>query len=52
MLDFQGDLYGSSVTLEFVRRLRDEERFASVQALKEQVGRDVEITRAVLGGGQ
>ena len=52
MLDFQGDLYGSSITLEFVRRLRDEERFASVQALKEQVGRDVEITRAVLGGGQ
>ena len=52
MLDFKGDLYGSSVTLEFVRRLRDEERFASVQALKEQVGRDVEITRAVLGGGQ
>ena len=52
MLDFQGDLYGSSVTLEFVRRLRDEERFASVQALKEEVGRDVEIARAVLGGGQ
>ena len=52
MLDFQGDLYGSSITLEFVRRLRDEERFASAQALKEQVGRDVEITRALLGDGQ
>ena len=50
LLDFDGDLYGQSVTLEFVRRLRSEERFGSVRALTEQVGRDVESARAVLGG--
>jgi riboflavin kinase/FMN adenylyltransferase len=36
-----GDLYGKRVRLEFVQRLRDERRFADVDALKEQIAADV-----------
>ncbi|MEW6154906.1 MAG: bifunctional riboflavin kinase/FAD synthetase [Actinomycetota bacterium] len=49
LLDFDGDLYGEAARLRFVARLRDEERYGSVDALVEQVGRDVAATRAVLG---
>lgn len=49
LLDFTGDLYGSSLRVEFVRRLRDERRFDTVGELVEQIGRDVEETRRVVG---
>jgi riboflavin kinase / FMN adenylyltransferase len=49
LLDFEGDLYGRELRLEFLRRLRGEQRFDSVDALVEQMGRDVEET-AVLAG--
>ncbi|HEY2637959.1 MAG TPA: bifunctional riboflavin kinase/FAD synthetase [Solirubrobacteraceae bacterium] len=45
LLDFQGDLYGSELRLEFLARLRGERRFETVEALVEQMGRDVEDTR-------
>jgi riboflavin kinase / FMN adenylyltransferase len=48
LLDFDGDLYGSELRLDFVRRLRGERRFATPEALIEQMGRDVEQTRRVL----
>ena len=48
VLDFEGDLYGQQVRLEFVRRLRDEVKFDSVQSLKQQVDKDVDQTRAIL----
>ena len=47
-MDFRGDLYGQTIQLEFVRRLRDEARFDSVQALQEQVCKDVDQARAIL----
>jgi riboflavin kinase/FMN adenylyltransferase len=50
LIDFQGDLYQTPVELRFVKRLRDEARFASIAALSQQIGRDVEATRAVLSG--
>jgi riboflavin kinase/FMN adenylyltransferase len=49
MLDFRGELYGEDVRLEFVERLRDELRFNSVDALLEQIWKDVEMTRKILG---
>lgn len=52
VLDYDGNLYGSALTLEFVRRLRDEERFDTVEALQNQVERDVTETRAVLSASQ
>jgi riboflavin kinase/FMN adenylyltransferase len=45
LLDFTGDLYGRQVRLEFLERLRDEMRFPSVEALKDQVARDIAAAR-------
>ncbi len=50
LLDFDGDLYGRHLSVEFVERLRDELKFDSLEALVEQMGRDVEQARDVLGG--
>lgn len=50
LCDFDGDLYGERGRLEFVSRLRAEERFDSVEALVTQIARDVEATRAAVGG--
>jgi len=50
LLDFhKEDIYDETVTLEFVQRLRDELKYDSVQALVEQIGRDVTQTRELLG---
>jgi len=45
LLDFSGDIYDRSVCLDFHRRVRDERKFGSVEALKEQIARDVELAR-------
>ena len=45
LLDFEGDLYGQSVTLEFLYFLRPEQRFESLEQLREAVLRDAENTR-------
>ena len=45
LLDFSGDLYGQPVTLEFLYFLRPEQRFESVEVLKEAVLHDAEMTR-------
>lgn len=49
LLDFDREIYGETLELEFVSRLRDELKFDSVEALVEQIGRDVEQTRTTLG---
>ncbi|HET6436516.1 MAG TPA: riboflavin biosynthesis protein RibF [Anaeromyxobacter sp.] len=49
LLDFDGrDLYGAAVRVAFRRRLRDERRFPSIEALRAQIERDVESARALL----
>jgi riboflavin kinase/FMN adenylyltransferase len=48
LLDFQGDLYGQILRVEFVLRLREERPFAGVPALLEQIRRDIEEARRVL----
>ena len=45
LLDFAGDLYGQELRIEFLARLRGEERFDSADALVEQMARDVEHAR-------
>ena len=45
LLDFDGDLYGTELRLEFLKRLRGEKRFASVDALIEQMRADVDEAR-------
>ena len=46
LLDYEGDLYERELRVEFVERLRGEERFDSIDALLEQMALDVEATRA------
>jgi riboflavin kinase / FMN adenylyltransferase len=48
LLDFDGDLVGEDVSIEFWERLRDEERFDSVDELVERIGADVQRTREVV----
>lgn len=48
VLDFVADLYGQRMTLEFRAHLRDERRFESVEALKDQIARDVASARRCL----
>jgi riboflavin kinase/FMN adenylyltransferase len=48
ILDFEEDLYGQELRLDFLHRLRGERRFQSVEQLVEQMRADVEQTRAVI----
>ena len=49
LLDFKGNLYDETLTLEFVARLRDEKRFEGLKHLKAQLEQDAAKTREVLG---
>jgi riboflavin kinase / FMN adenylyltransferase len=49
LLDFKQDLYGQELKLEFVARLRDEQKFSSTEDLLAQIHSDIEQTREVLG---
>ncbi len=49
LLDFDRDIYGQQMKLEFAARIRDELKFDSVDALIQKIGEDVEKTREVLG---
>jgi riboflavin kinase/FMN adenylyltransferase len=51
LLDFEDDLYGTELHLDFVARLRGERRFDSVDALVAQMHRDVEETRGAAETG-
>ncbi|KNC13425.1 bifunctional riboflavin kinase/FAD synthetase [Pseudomonas coleopterorum] len=46
LLDFAGDLYGRHLTVAFHHKLRDEQRFASLEALKSAIDADVAAARA------
>ena len=48
LLDFDGDLYGERARVQFVSRLRGEERFESADDLVAQMNKDVEAARAAL----
>ena len=50
LIDFEGDLYGQSLRLVFLGRLRDEERFDSAAALAEQMKKDVDDVRRLAAG--
>jgi riboflavin kinase/FMN adenylyltransferase len=48
LFDFDGDLYGRRIDVEFVARLRDEEKFDGVDALRAQMDRDAAQARDIL----
>jgi riboflavin kinase/FMN adenylyltransferase len=52
LLDFDRDIYGQELEITFEARLRPEAKFASLQELIDQIGRDVDDTRAYLEAQQ
>ena len=48
LLDMQGDIYGQSLTIHFIRRLREERAFSSIPELIAQIGRDAASAREIL----
>ena len=49
LVGFDGDLYGAPLRLEFLKRLRGEKRFGSIEELIAQMARDVDDARTVAG---
>jgi riboflavin kinase/FMN adenylyltransferase len=49
ILDFNKNIYGKAIKVNFIERLRDEIRFDSIDALSEQIRRDVSHARKILG---
>jgi riboflavin kinase / FMN adenylyltransferase len=47
LIGFEGDLYGQTLRIAFLERMRGERRFESVEALVEQMDRDVEQARRI-----
>lgn len=50
LFDFSGELYGRLIKVEFVQKLRDEERFESVRELTAAIQRDADRARAIFDG--
>ncbi len=48
LLDFDGDLYGKLIRVEFVRRVRDQMKFATVDELIKQIREDIDCVRNVI----
>jgi riboflavin kinase/FMN adenylyltransferase len=49
LFDFDGDLYGQRMAVEFVAKLRDEQKFDGLDALKTQMDLDARQARELLG---
>jgi riboflavin kinase/FMN adenylyltransferase len=48
LFDFEGSLYGRELEVEFVAKIRDEEKFADLDALVQQMHRDAAEARRLL----
>jgi riboflavin kinase/FMN adenylyltransferase len=51
LFDFSGDLYGKHLRVALIERLRAEQRFDGLDALKAQIAIDCQNARQILGGG-
>ena len=49
LIGFSGELYDRSLTVEFVKKIRDTKPFGSVQELITQIGNDIDVVRKALG---
>ena len=52
LLDFSRDLYGQDLEVDFVARLRSEQKFAGIEELVAAIGEDVVAARRRLGGAK
>jgi len=48
LFDFSGDLYAAHVRVEFLHKIRDEEKYSDLEALKAQIARDCEAAKGFL----
>jgi len=48
IFDFDADIYDEEITISFIERIRDEKRFDSMQALRDQLGHDSKKAREIL----
>jgi riboflavin kinase/FMN adenylyltransferase len=49
LLEFNADLYGQEVEITFVEKLRSEQKFPSLDHLREQITRDIQAARSLFG---
>ena len=49
VFDWDGDLYGKRIEVEFVKKIRNEEKFPDLGAMAQQISRDVSAARIILG---
>jgi riboflavin kinase/FMN adenylyltransferase len=52
LLDFERDIYGRHLQVRFLHKLRDEQKFADLEALKRHIARDVEDARQFFRRGR
>lgn len=52
LFDYSGDLYARHVRVEFLHKIRDEEKYPDIETLRVQIGRDCDAARALLYGRQ
>lgn len=48
LLDFKGDLYDQDIRVNFIRRIRDEQKFSGIEELAAQIARDIQTGRDIL----
>ena len=48
LINFQGDLYGAEMEVEFIDRIRGEVAFSTTDALKEQIESDIAVANGML----
>jgi len=48
LFDFKDDIYGETIKVNFIKRIRDEKRFSGIDELSDQISRDIESARTIL----
>jgi riboflavin kinase/FMN adenylyltransferase len=48
ILDFEGNLYGEKIRVNFVERIRDEKKFSNLSELSDQIQKDIQVARKIL----
>ena len=48
LFDFKNDIYGETIRVNFIKRIRDEKRFSGIEELSAQISRDIESARTIL----
>jgi riboflavin kinase / FMN adenylyltransferase len=48
LLDFDGDLYGKKIRVNFIQRIRDEKKFSGIEALADQIRKDIVRAREII----